>query len=135
MNEAFDGAAGVTNLGNHTLDFSHTCELCEYTSPFASSFAYIKKDTKAFRFVEDEGLDRAAMGDSWKQRGGGIFEFACFGCCGKLHNHTLIAKGTDWPDLPLGEPMVVSIELAQKRIFVSASARGDPSKACGLPSG
>ena len=110
--EDFDGAAGVTNLGKQTPQLSHKCDLCDYSSPFASYFAYIKKDTKAFRVVEDEGLDRAVMGDSWKQRRGGTFEFACFGCCGKLHNHTLIAKGTDWPDLPLREPMVVSIELA-----------------------
>ena len=54
----------MTNLGKQTPQLSHKCDLCDYSSPFASYVAYIKKDTKAFRAVEDEGFGRAAMGDS-----------------------------------------------------------------------
>ena len=59
--QAFDGAAGVTNLGQRTGELSHKCDLCGSTNPFASYFAYIHKDTKAFRVMTDEGLNRAMM--------------------------------------------------------------------------
>ena len=47
--EDFEGAAGVTNLGNQTENLSHTCDLCQSKSPFASCFAYLHKGT--FEFV------------------------------------------------------------------------------------
>ena len=59
--QAFDGATSVTNLGLRTEGLSHKCDLYGYTNPFALSFAYIHKDTKAFRVMTDEGLNRAMM--------------------------------------------------------------------------
>ena len=59
--QAFDGATSVTNLGQRTEGLSHKCDLYGYTNPFALSFGYIHKDTKAFRVMTDEGLNRAMM--------------------------------------------------------------------------
>ena len=94
--QAFDGATSVTNLGLRTEGLSHKCDLYGYTNPFASSFAYIHKDTKAFRVMTDEGLNRAMMKESWEQRGGGAFQFACFMCCGRFHgeNYQRESEGT-----------------------------------------
>ena len=83
--QAFDGAAGMTSLGARAGEFSHSCSWCDYTSPFASHFAYIYADTQEFRVVSDEGLDRALSHGEWQQRGGAPVRWSCFNCCGKFH--------------------------------------------------
>ena len=72
--EDFEGAAGVTNLGNQTENLSHTCDLCQSKSQFASCCAYLHKGTFDFRKNTDEALDRAGFEfrrEEWTQRGGG----------------------------------------------------------------
>ena len=83
--QAFDGAAGMTSLGARAGEFSHSCSWCDYTSPFASHFAYIYADMHDFRVVSDEGLDRALSHGEWQQRGGAPVRWSCFNCCGKFH--------------------------------------------------
>ena len=89
--EDFEGAAGVTNLGNQTENLSHTCDLCQSKSPFASCFAYLHKGTFDFRKNTDEALDRAGFEfrrEEWTQRGGGAVAYAGIECCEKHHNET-----------------------------------------------
>ena len=94
--EDFEGAAGVTKLGTQSANLIHKCELCSFTYPFASIFAYLHKGNFDFRENTDEALNRAgleARGQQWTQRAGSGVVYACISCCEKLHGKVYLQEG------------------------------------------